>query len=128
MKKILVAVLVMTGMVIVAQQFVIKKDVEHSVRSIKPKELLNNLIDLERRIPSLLRKSAELLEVLHDHIEACVDGNKNAYTKKKDAQAKELCKERITKLNDAITNVESSISQLVDILSINKMVNHAKGC
>lgn len=125
MKKVLLIILIMTGVVIIGQQFVIKKD---RYVAINPKELLGDLIDLEKRIPSLLHKSAELLEVLHSHIEACVDGDKQACTKKKDAQSKGLYKEHIVTVNNAITNLESCITQLVGVLKINNDITYAKGC
>lgn len=125
MKKVLIIVLIMTGLVVIGQQFVIKKK---SYGPIKPKELLFDLIDLEKRIPFLLHKSAELLEALHNHIGACVDGDKQACTKKKDVQSKGLYKEHIATVNNAITNLENCITQLVAILKINNDHSHAKGC
>lgn len=82
MKKILISMMIVTGVIIGAQQFITKKSPPTS-RTIQSKELFYDLIELEKRIPSFLHKTADLLEGLHAHVEACVEGDKNACIKKK---------------------------------------------
>ncbi|RTL07076.1 hypothetical protein EKK58_02765 [Candidatus Dependentiae bacterium] len=128
MKKVFIVLLIMTGVIIIGQQFVIQKNVSVFDKSIKPKDLLSDLIDLEKRVPQLLHAMAKLLDALHTHIEACVDGDKQACTKKKDSKSKSLYKEHIAMVNNAMTNLERYIAELVTILKINNGSTQAKGC
>jgi hypothetical protein len=117
MKKIVGFAIVMTGVLLGAQQFITKKG-SCAERAVKPKELLYDLIDLEKRMPNLLHKTADLLQALHMHIEACVDGEKNACTKTKNATRCESYKQAITKVNNIMDKLELNIACLINLLKV----------
>lgn len=127
MKKIVISMMIMSVVIIGAQQFIKEKN-SSKYRVAQPKELFNDLIELEKRIPSFLHKTADLLEGLHAHIEACFEGDKNACTKKKDAQSREAYKQAIVTVNNAINSVELSITRLIDLLKIDNAVIYGKEC
>jgi hypothetical protein len=120
MKKIVGFVIVMTGVIMGAQQFITKKN-SCTERTAQPKELLYDLINLEKRIPNLLHKIADLLEGLHTHIEACIDGDKRACTKIKDTSRRESYNQLIAKVNNTMDNLELDITRLIHLLKIDNL-------
>jgi hypothetical protein len=121
MKKIVCFIIIMTGVVLGTQQFITKKSLP-SAQKIQPKELLYDLIDLEKQVPNLLHTTADLLRILHVHIEACVDGDKNACTKTKNVARCELYKQAITKVNNTMNKLELDITRLINLLKIDGTV------
>jgi len=99
MKKMIFFTVVITSLIVGAQQFITKKGLGKK-QALQPKELLYDLINLEKRVPGLLYKIADLLKTLHVHIEACVDGDKRACTKTKDALRCESYKDAIVEVNN----------------------------
>ena len=109
--------IVITSLIVGAQQFITKKDFSKK-QPVQPKELLYDLINLEKRVPDLLYKTADLLRMLHVHIEACVDGDKRACTKTKDVLRCESYKNAIVEVNNTIDKLELTISRFVDFLKL----------
>lgn len=128
MKKMIIIMAAMTFILIAGQQFIIKKPCQE--KQITSKKLFYDLVDLEKKVPSLLHHIAELLHELHVNITAYVEGDKSVpFVKQpKNGDFKTDCNKNIMMLNDAIDDMQKAIKKLIELLHENESVFSAKEC
>lgn len=124
MKKVVLFIMVMTGVLIGSQQFIAKKNVS-CVSPTSSKELFYDLVDLQKKMPILLHKVADLLEQLHIQIEACAHGEKNSCIKSKNIN-RDICKQAIGKVSGTIDILEAEINNLMIVLHTDNSMSAKK--